>query len=104
MLNKVKETWNIWSTEGMKWPFVHDAVKGKPSITLLFFYLSFCVALGTIITSSTMMIIKGDYFTATMMPMLMWFTSFVFYRLRRLDSVKINLAEKSVELDGGSDG
>lgn len=101
--DKIKATWSRWSTKGMEWPFVHDPVKGKPSVTLLFFYLTFCVTISAIATSSIMLIINGDYLQATIMPMLAWFSSFVFYRLRRLDSVKINLEEKSVELDGGDD-
>lgn len=103
MLKKLSEHWSRWSTKGMEWPFVHDPVKGKPSVTLLFFYITFCLTTLAISASSTMLIIKGSYLQATMMPMLAWFSAFVFYRLRRLDSVKINLAEKSVELDGGEE-
>jgi len=101
--DKIKTTWSRWSTKGMSWPFVHDPVKSKPSVTLLFFYITFCITACTIIGSSTMLIIKGQYLQATIMPMLSWFSAFVFYRLRRLDSVKINLNEKSVELEGGKD-
>lgn len=97
----IKSTWASWSHKGMAWPFVHDPVKNKPSVTLLFFYISFCVVTTTIIGSSTMLIIKGQYLQATFMPLLLWVLGFVFYRLRRLDSVKINLQEQSLELDGG---
>lgn len=103
MLKKLSNAWHKWSEEGMRWPFVHDPVKGKPSVTLLFFYLAFTIAILTVSSSSTMMIIKGQYLQATFMPLLMWFSAFVFYRLRRLDSVKINLQEQSVEIEGGED-
>lgn len=101
MLEKLVKVWEKWSKEGMQWPFVHDPVKNKPSVTLLFFYIAFCISTGTTIASSTLMLIKGEYFTATIMPMLTWFTAFVFYRLRRLDSVKIDLDDKSISLEGG---
>lgn len=99
----IKKTWHIWGTEGMKWPFAYDPVKQKPSVTLLFFYISFCLAASAVSVSSIMLVLKGDYLIATFMPMLMMYSGFIFYRLRRLDSVKINLAEKSIDLDGGSD-
>ncbi len=102
-LKKLSGAWTRWGKHGMYWPFVHDPVKGKPSVTLLFFYLTFILAITSVSISSLMLIIKGDYFTATIMPVIMLFSSFVFYRLRRLDSVKINLTEKSINLDGGDD-
>lgn len=101
---KLDKAWHSWSENGMRWPFVHDPVKGKPSVTLLFFYISFTIATITVSTSSILMLIKGDYLSATFMPMLMMFSGFIFYRMRRLDSVKINLQERSIDLDGGDDG
>jgi len=103
LLDKIDKKWREWSGEGMKWPFVHDPVKGKPSVTLLFFYITFCLVTVVTGTSSTMLIIKGQYLQATFMPLMLWILGFVFYRLRRLDSVKINLEEKSLELGGNSD-
>lgn len=102
-LKKISDTWDKWGKDGMLWPFVHDPVKGKPSVTLLFFYISFCLAAGSVLVSSVMLLISQKYLAATMMPMLMMYSGFIFYRLRRLDSVKIDLDDKSVELDGGSD-
>lgn len=100
---KFKVTWKQWSQKGMAWPFVNDPVKDKPSVTLLFFYIAFCIVAITIASSSTLLLISGDYMLATSMPMLMWLAGFVFYRLRRLDSIKINLKEQSLELDGGEE-
>lgn len=103
LIHNMSEIWNKWGTEGMKWPFVHDPVKQKPSVTLLFFYISFFLAALAVGSSSTMMIIKGDYLTATIMPVIMMYSGFIFYRLRRLDNVKIDLNKKSLELDGGDE-
>ena len=95
--------WEKWGTEGMKWPFVHDPVRQQPSVTLLFFYISFFLASSAVFTSSIMLILKGDYLIATFMPMIMMYSGFIFYRLRRLDSVKIDLENKSINLEGKSD-
>jgi hypothetical protein len=103
MFKALAEKWEKWGRDGMLWPFVHDPVKGKPSVTLLFFYISFMITTCAITVSSILLLISGNYLQATMMPTLFWLMSFVFYRLRRLDSVKINLQEQSFELDGGED-
>lgn len=102
-MKKIKEITKRWGTEGMRWPFLYDPVSKKPSVTLLFFYISYIVACITVFISSSMLIINKDYLTATYMPILMLFSGFVFYRLRRLDSIKINLRDQSIDL-GGSDG
>jgi len=99
----VMERWEKWCKKGMNWPFVHDPVRGKPSVTLMMFYIGFFTAFLTIMVSSVMMTIKGDYMTATIMPTMLMFSTFIFYRLRRLDGVKINLSEKSLDLSGSSD-
>ena len=87
----------------MKWPFVHDPVKKSPSVTLLFFYISFGLAALSVGSSSAMLILKGEYLSATFMPVLMMYSGFIFYRLRRLDSIKINLEEKSIDLEGNGE-
>jgi hypothetical protein len=100
---EVMKKWESWVKRGMFWPFVHDPVKGQPSVTLMFFYLGFFMALLCIGASSILMMIKGDFLSATTMPTMLMFSTFIFYRLRRLDSVKINLQEKSLDLSGSSE-
>jgi hypothetical protein len=102
-IHKIADMWDRWGTEGMLWPFVHDPVKDKPSVTLLFFYISFFLAAFVVGISSFMLILTGKYLVATFMPILMLFASFVFYRLRRLDGVKIDLDDKLIHFDGGSE-
>lgn len=103
MLNNLKIILSKWCTDGMKFPFLHDPVKNAPSVTLLFFYLSYLLAFCVVLASSTLSLINEDYLTATFMPILMMFSGFIFYRLRRLDSVKIDLDDKSIDLKGGSE-
>jgi hypothetical protein len=88
------------SKNGIYLPFVHDPVKEKPSVTLLFFYISFCLAAIFVSISSVMLIIDKSYVLAAAYPVVMMYSGFIFYRLRRLDSVKINLEEKSIDFDG----
>lgn len=99
----LSKLWDKWGTEGMKWPFVHDPVKNKPSITLLFFYVAFFITALSVGVSSLMLLISGQYLSATFVPVLLFCLTFVFYRLRRLDSFKLDLDDKSIELTGNSD-
>lgn len=82
------------SIEGLHLPFVHDPVSGKPSITLLFPYFTFLIAVVSIVASHfyTGMII------ATWTSIFFWVISVVFYMIRKLHKSKINLEEKSIEL------
>lgn len=102
-MDEIKQKLKEWSKRGMHWPFVHDPTSEQPSVTLMFFYISFVIAALIVGASSIASLIKGDYLTATFMPITMYVLGFVFYRLRRLDSFKIDLDDKSIELDGGED-
>jgi hypothetical protein len=99
----VMKRWEKWCKQGMHWPFVHDPVRKKPSVTLMFFYLGFFTAFGSVSVSSIILLISKEYMKATIMPMMLLYSCFIFYRLRRLDSVKINLEEKSLDLSGSSE-
>ncbi len=100
IIDYLDKKWTGWGTKGMNLPFVHDPVKKSPSITLLFFYIGFGLAALSVAASSIMLILSKNYLTATYMPVIMMFSGFIFYRLRRLDSIKINLEEKSIDLEG----
>ncbi len=98
-MNKFKE----WCTNGLFLPFAHDPTTGEPSVTLMFYYISFVVDVTAIGITSIIMILKGDYLTATIMPTMLLVTGFVFYRLRHLDKVKFDLDDKQIELSSGDD-
>lgn len=78
--------------------FIIDPITGKPSVTLYFFFISFCIATLINVTSSVFLILKGDYLTATYAPGAAVLAGFMFYRLRELDKIKIDLANRSIEL------
>lgn len=103
MFEKSKNTFRRWSSVGMKWPFVHDPVGNKPSVTLMFFYITFVLASVATIASTTLMLLNGEYMRSTIMPMMMFVLGFVFYRLRSLDNVKIDLNDQEIELSSRDD-
>lgn len=103
MVEIIKAVIRRWSSEGMRWPFLHDPEREKPSVTLMMFYLASVVALLAVAGSSYAMIKKGDLLSATAAPLLMWTMAYVFYRMRKLDKFKIDLDDKSIELDAEDD-
>lgn len=92
-----------WAKEGMYWPFVHDPVLGQPSVTLMFLYMTFIMAYVLVGWSSVALVLAGKYLTATYMPIIMFTLGYVFYRLRRLDSVELDLDDRSIKLSGSSE-
>jgi hypothetical protein len=85
-----------WSEEGMRWPFLRDPTNGKPSVTLLFVYLTFIVSVSTLVASSW----YPRFIPPTMIGIGFWSLSMVFYRLRKLDKAKIDLKNDSIDLEG----
>jgi hypothetical protein len=78
----------------------HDSVTDKPSVTLLIFYT------GLILSTISIALLHQDpdkYLSATLVTLLFLSLGFVFYRLRNLDKVKLDLDDKSIELEGGRD-
>lgn len=90
--------WDKITETGLKLPYAYDPVSGKPSVTLLFPYIAFIVAIiGNII------LINKDTFTGTVTAIIFWALSTVFYMLRQLNKAKIDLDDKSIDLEGESD-
>lgn len=85
-----------WIDNGIPFPYALDGVTKKPSITLLFAYCTFVITL----IGNILVYFKPELLTASINSTIIWIVAFIFYRLRTLDKVKINLSEKSIELDG----
>lgn len=92
-----------WAKRGMYWPFVHDPQRNEPSVTLMFFYITFVLSITFVSVSSIMLLIKNELINATLMPTLLMLLGFVFYRLRNLDKVKIDLNDQEIELSSTDD-
>lgn len=94
----LKELYKELAENGIPVPFIRDTQINKPSMTLTFAYVSFIVAMTGIIFLTIKEIVLGT--TAAIM---FWVLCMVFYRIRKLDKFKIDLDDKSIELDGGDE-
>jgi len=94
-MSKILDLWKKWSEEGVRLPYAYDPTTAKPSITLLQFYVSWLLMFCSLIALH----VKPSLWPASAGCMVWWAMSVIFYRLRRLDKAKINLDEKSIELE-----
>ena len=84
--------------QGLRFPFLHDPVSKQPSVTLLFAYVSFILVLISIVCLHFYAQIQS----ASLVSILFFVICMVFYRLRKLDSVAVNLKSGEVALKGDS--
>jgi hypothetical protein len=89
---------------GFTLPVAYDPVSKKPSVTLLFFYISYTLSAVVTVISSYLLLVKGAYFVAAIMPTVQAFMTFVFYRLRSLDHVSIDLDDREIDLSTSKEG
>lgn len=82
----------------MRLPYAYSADTKGPSITLLFLWVS-----GMLTTASLIALNFTDTFTAACASMCFFTITMVFHRMRRLDKFKIDLDDRSIELDAGDD-
>lgn len=99
MFEKILLKWRSWATNGIYLPFIHDPSTKTPSITLLFPYVTFALSVASIIALH----FKIELFVATTTTLMFWLVSTILYMIRRITKAKIDLDDKSVELDGGED-
>lgn len=82
----------------INFPFANDLTTNKPSVTLLFAYVSFLICVASI----TALHFFSQLQSASLISIGFFIVCLVFYRLRRLDDVKINVKTGAVELSGDS--
>lgn len=97
MIKNLKQIWNKWCVEGLKLPYAFNPETEKPSITLLTLYIATFVMFGSVLALHFVSAILQATFTT----ILIWTLAYVFYRLRRLDSFKIDLDDGEIELNSG---
>lgn len=90
--DKIKE----WSTRGFQFWYAYDPTVKQSSVTLFFCYVTFWIAIG----GSLAVYFKPDLLTASINSTVFWVAAFIFYRLRKLDTVKLDLDDRSLELSG----
>ena len=91
-----KDTWARWAKDGLKWPLMHDPVDGKPSVTVMFAYLTFILA--------SCSVIGLHFFPSTLaasgVAIGFWSMATTFYLLRKISKAKFDLKNQGFELDG----
>lgn len=76
----------------------YDNDRKKPSVTLLAFYLAMVVAVGSVVALH----FSDGLWVATSASLMLFGMTFIFYRLRKLTSAKIDLDDKSIEFSAES--
>jgi hypothetical protein len=95
MWNKIKEMWSGWSTVGLKLPFMFDPVEKKPSVTLVFPYVTFAMACGSVLA---LHFFQG-LLTATMVSIGFWAAATILYMIRKVNKMKVNFTDKSMDIE-----
>ena len=98
MIEYIKNKLKSWSEEGIKFFYAYDGSSNQKSTTLFFVYITFWLA----VVGSIVVYYKPELLSASINSTVFWVVSFVMYRLRRLDKVKLDLDDKSIELSGDS--
>lgn len=75
-------------------PFATDKANNKPSVTLLFAYVSFILAVSIIIYLTVKDVIAGSAGA-----LMLFFGCLLMYRLRRLDSFSVDIDDKSISVN-----
>lgn len=88
-----------WCTVGLKLPYAHDPTTDKPSITLLFPYVTFLMlVISTIALHFNIKLVIASIFVA-----MIWVASVIFYLIRKVHKAKVDLDDKFFELEGGEE-
>ncbi len=96
MLEKIKQFIKDACLKGLHLPFLHDPVSGKPSITLMFPYATFALSLASVIVLH----FRSEVLPASLVSISFWSLSVIFYMIRSIQKAKIDLDDKSLELEG----
>lgn len=95
----IKEFFKNASENGLRLPFAFDPVKNAPSVTLFFMYLAGLLVL----ISLVLLHINDKFVVATSATIIFWILTTVFYLIRTIARAKIDLDDKSLELESGEE-
>lgn len=98
MFKFISDKINEWSEKGIKLPYAFDSTRQEASVTLLFAYLSFMLTYTAII-----FLLVKDLLLGTTLSICFWALSMVFYRMRNLSKVKLDLDDKQIDFEGNND-
>lgn len=94
----IKEFFKEASEHGLNFPYANDATNKVPSVTLFFAYLTFILGYVGVVC----LMIK-DIYLGSVMGLVFWATSVIFYLLRKLSHAKIDLDDKSIDLQSSDE-
>lgn len=98
MWEKFKKIMEFAATTGWYFPAAYDKQIGGPSVSLLFAHISFYIA-----AVSTGILIAKDTTAGTIAAATLAGLYFVFYMLRRLTKAKLDLDDRSIDLENSED-
>lgn len=98
MSQKIKDFYKAISESGLRLPFAYDALTKKPSVSLLFMYIVFTMA-----TVSNILLIRENIEIGTYTAIGFWVLATVFYMLRKLTTVKVDLDDREFEMTNQKD-
>lgn len=95
MFQILSRFWKELCTNGIHLPFAYDPESKQPSVTLGFFWIA------SFLSIASLVLLHLNYVTlsATGMSLVFVLIGFVMYRLRKLDKVKIDVKNESVDLE-----
>jgi len=99
IIQKIKDLFKISAERGMYLPLAYDASKKGPSITLLTFYIAMVLSSLSLIAFH---FLPEKLLQPSLLTLMFLAMSFVFYRMRNLDKIKLDLDDKSIELEGNN--
>lgn len=99
MINKLKQIWKNWCDVGVRLPYLYDPTTELPSITLGMLYITSLI----MFTSLIALHFQDNLLTSTLTTVMVWLLAYVMYRLRKLDKVKFDLDDKTIELEDTPD-
>lgn len=99
MDSKIARLLKKWCIEGMNVPYFKDPSTGKPSLSTVFPYVSFVMTVASVIALH----FRPSLVMATSTTMAFWVLSVIFYKFRGFSKAKIDLDDKSLEVEGDKD-
>lgn len=94
MLAKLKQAINLAISAGLPLPHAYDPVAKQASFRLLTAYISFLVAVGSIVSLH----VWPSLLSATITSISFYGLCMIFYMLKKLTGAKIDLDDKKIEL------
>jgi hypothetical protein len=94
ILQSIKDQLKEWNSVGMNIPMGNDGTD-KPSVTLFFAYISFIA----VMLSLVYLHFNPNNMTPTLIATLVWSIALLIYRMRKIDSLKFDLDDKSFEIE-----